>query len=369
MKLWNSLRGFRWTPLELDGRRNSHSLVRAANFSKISSKCNPQGSVHLTVLRPFYVQYSTYRKQWTSILQCLSLEKLRENPYVKLARLDKPIGAWLLYLPGAWSISLAAEPGHFPDFWLLSLFGVGAILLRGAGCTINDIWDSRLDRLVERSKSRPLASGELTKMQALVFMSSQLLGGLPILLSLNTYSQVLGASSLCLVTLYPLAKRVTFWPQLVLGVTFNWGALLGWAAVKGGLDLPALFLYSAGVSWTLIYDTIYAHQDKVDDKRVGIRSTALYFGENTGRWLFFFSGIHSGSLLLAGYLTEQTAPYYACLIIGVFHLWRQIFRTNYDNPEECAKTFRSNRNYGLLILVGICSSNWLRKKEDTRTCH
>ncbi|EME32303.1 4-hydroxybenzoate polyprenyltransferase [Galdieria sulphuraria] len=238
------------------------------------------------------------------------MSSLRENPYVKLARLDKPIGTWLLYLPGAWSISLASEPGQVSDLWLLSLFGMGAVLLRGAGCTINDLWDSRLDGLVERSKSRPLASGVLTKKQALFFVTAQLLGGLPILLSLNMYSQVLGASSLFLVTLYPLAKRVTFWPQLVLGLTFNWGALLGWVAVKGSLDLPALYLYGGGVAWTLIYDTIYAHQDKHDDTRVGIRSTALYFGDKTDSWLYFFAGIHSTLMLLVGYLVEQTSPYY-----------------------------------------------------------
>ncbi|GJQ08870.1 hypothetical protein GpartN1_g661.t1 [Galdieria partita] len=352
-----------WTTLKQSGRLDALSQLQNEIPMRVSKNLTSFPDIlFLPALSRRFTNHSSCKKQWTSLVKDFSLPNLRENPYVKLARLDKPIGTWLLYLPGAWSISLASEAGHVSDFWLLSLFGIGAILLRGAGCTINDLWDSRLDRLVERSKSRPLASGEVTKKQALFFVSAQLLGGLPILLSLNMYSQLLGASSLCLVTLYPLAKRVTFWPQLVLGLTFNWGALLGWVAVKGSLDLPALFLYGAGVAWTLIYDTIYAHQDKLDDKRIGIRSTALYFGDRTDRWLFFFSGIHSSLLLLAGYSAEQTAPYYTSVIIGSFHLWRQIFRTNYDDPEECAKTFRSNRNYGLIILLGICAGNFVRTK-------
>eukprot|EP00871_Galdieria_phlegrea_P005972 jgi/Galph1/862/GphlegSOOS_G5665.1 len=289
-----------------------------------------------------------------------SFKELKRNPYIRLSRLDKPIGTWLLYLPCTWSIALAGSPGQLPDVFLLTTFGIGALLLRGAGCTVNDLWDSKLDRLVERSKTRPLASGELSKQQGFAFLTAQLLGGLPILLSLNTYSQLLGASSLSLVLLYPLAKRVTFWPQLVLGFTFNWGALLGWAAVKGSLELPAFCLYSSGILWTLIYDTIYAHQDKTDDLKVGIRSTAIYFGKNTRRWLSGFAIAHSGLLVSTGLLTGQSWPFYAAITLGGVHLLKQIFKTDYDKPTECLRTFCSNRNYGLVIFLGISLGNLFR---------
>uniref|UniRef100_A0A453MDC4 4-hydroxybenzoate polyprenyltransferase, mitochondrial n=1 Tax=Aegilops tauschii subsp. strangulata TaxID=200361 RepID=A0A453MDC4_AEGTS len=187
----------------------------------------------------------------------------RWRPYAMLARLDKPIGTWLLGWPSMWSITMAAIPGELPDLRMLALFGCGAVLLRGAGCTVNDLLDRDIDNKVERTKSRPFASGALTPSQGVCFLGSQLLLGLGILLQLNDFSRVLGASSLLLVFSYPLMKRFTFWPQAFLGLTFNWGALLGWAAIKGSLD-PAVIipLYTAGICWTLVYDTIYAHQDK-----------------------------------------------------------------------------------------------------------
>uniref|UniRef100_A0A2P2KRA4 Uncharacterized protein MANES_01G040600 n=1 Tax=Rhizophora mucronata TaxID=61149 RepID=A0A2P2KRA4_RHIMU len=183
------------------------------------------------------------------------------RPYAHLARLDKPIGTWLLAWPCFWSITLAATPGHLPDFKMMALFGCGALLLRGAGCTINDLLDRDIDTKVERTKLRPFASGLLTPFKGLCFLGFQLLLGLGILLQLNDYSRILGASSLFLVFSYPLMKRITFWPQAYLGLTFNWGALLGWSAVKGSLD-PSIVLplYLGGVFWTLVYDTIYAHQ-------------------------------------------------------------------------------------------------------------
>lgn len=189
-------------------------------------------------------------------------EKVR--PYAHLARLDKPIGTWLLAWPCMWSITLAASPGHLPDMKMLTLFGCGAFLLRGAGCTINDLLDRDIDTKVERTKSRPIASGALTPFQGVSFLGLQLLLGLGILLQLNNYSRMLGASSLLLVFSYPLMKRITFWPQAFLGLTFNWGALLGWSAVRGSLDpVVVLPLYVSGVFWTLVYDTIYAHQVKL----------------------------------------------------------------------------------------------------------
>ncbi|KAL6497468.1 Palmitoyl-protein thioesterase 1 [Orobanche gracilis] len=194
----------------------------------------------------------------------------KARPYARLARLDKPIGTWLLAWPCMWSITMAATPGSLPDFKMMMLFGTGALLLRGAGCTINDLLDQDIDTKVERTRLRPIASGVLSPFQGTCFLGFQLLLGLGILLQLNNFSRVLGASSLLLVFSYPLMKRLTFWPQAYLGLTFNWGALLGWAAVNGSLDPTVVLpLYASGVFWTLVYDTIYAHQDKEDDLRVG----------------------------------------------------------------------------------------------------
>ncbi|XP_065878075.1 4-hydroxybenzoate polyprenyltransferase, mitochondrial isoform X2 [Euphorbia lathyris] len=186
------------------------------------------------------------------------------RPYARLARLDKPIGTWLLAWPCMWSISLATSPGNLPDFRMMALFGCGALLLRGAGCTVNDLLDRDIDTKVERTKLRPVASGLLSPFEGLCFLGFQLLMGLGILLQLNNYSRVLGASSLLLVFSYPLMKRLTFWPQAYLGLTFNWGALLGWSAIRGTLDPTIVLpLYMGGVFWTLVYDTIYAHQPQL----------------------------------------------------------------------------------------------------------
>lgn len=186
------------------------------------------------------------------------------DPYLRLIRFDRPIGTWLLFWPCGWSIALAAAPGCAPDAALLALFATGAFVMRGAGCTINDMWDREIDRQVERTRERPLASGELTQLDALVFLAAQLGVGAQVLLQLNGYSIGLGAASLGLVVVYPLMKRVTYWPQLVLGAAFNWGALLGWAAVHGEVLWSACApLYAAGVCWTIVYDTIYAHQVSV----------------------------------------------------------------------------------------------------------
>ncbi|XP_022800728.1 4-hydroxybenzoate polyprenyltransferase, mitochondrial-like isoform X2 [Stylophora pistillata] len=243
------------------------------------------------------------------------------QPYLRLIRFDKPIGTWLLYLPCTWSIALAAPAGSLPDLKLLTLFGVGSLVMRGAGCTINDMWDVDFDKKVTRTISRPLAAGSLTRFQALVFLGAQLSLGLSILLSLNNYSIILGAASLGLVVTYPLMKRITYWPQAFLGMTFNWGALLGYAAVQGSCDWSVcLPLYVAGINWTLIYDTIYAHQDKDDDVLIGVKSTALLFGDQTKPWLTRFSVVMLSSLVLAGMNSDQTWPYYLGLGSVASHL-------------------------------------------------
>lgn len=276
------------------------------------------------------------------------------RPYAHLARLDKPIGTWLLAWPCMWSITLAALPGHFPDFKMLMLFGSGALLLRGAGCTVNDLLDRDIDTMVERTKSRPVASGLLSPFQGLCFLGFQLLLGLGILLQLNIYSQILGASSLLLVFSYPLMKRLTFWPQAYLGLTFNWGALLGWAAVKGSVDPAIVFpLYISGVFWTLVYDTIYAHQDKEDDIKVGVKSTALRFGDSTKTWTTGFGIACISSLALSGFNAGIGGPYYAFLAAASGQLAWQILTVDLSSRADCNRKFVSNKWFGAIIFSGI----------------
>lgn len=287
------------------------------------------------------------------------------QPYLRLMRLDKPIGTWLLYLPCTWSIALAADPGCLPDLAMLMLFGTGAVLMRGAGCTINDMWDKDFDKKVTRTASRPIASGEISQLQALSFLGVQLTSALAVLLCLNYYSIALGAASLSLVVSYPLMKRITYWPQIVLGFAFNWGALLGWSAVKGSCDWSVcLPLYFSGVMWTLVYDTIYAHQDKADDVLVGVKSTALRFGEQTKLWLSGFTGAMLGGLVLAGVNAQQTLPYYAAVSMAALHLSRQIYTLDINQPEDCWKKFVSNRNLGLLLFLGIVIGNLWKTRND-----
>ncbi|XP_077559193.1 ubiquinone biosynthesis protein COQ2, mitochondrial [Haemaphysalis longicornis] len=282
----------------------------------------------------------------------------RLQPYLRLMRLDKPIGTWLVMLPGFWSIGLAADPGCLPDLKLLAMYAAGAVLMRGAGCSINDMWDRDIDSKVERTKNRPLASGQLSMFDALVFTGGQLALSTLILLQLNWYTIVLGASSISLVTLYPIMKRFTYWPQVTLGLTINWGALMGWAAVKGSCDWSAVLpLYAAAMSWTLIYDTIYAHQDKLDDSAIGIKSTALKFGANTKRYLWLFSTSMVGNLALAGLASGQCWPFYLATAATGAHLAHQIYTLDLDNPSDCARKFVSNRQIGFLVFLGIfCSS-------------
>ncbi|KAL1555010.1 Palmitoyl-protein thioesterase 1 [Salvia divinorum] len=279
-------------------------------------------------------------------------EKVR--PYAQLARLDKPIGTWLLAWPCMWSITMAAAPESLPDIKMMMLFGTGALLLRGAGCTINDLLDQDIDTKVARTRSRPIASGVLSPFRGICFLGFQLLLGLEILLQLNNYSRVLGASSLLLVFSYPLMKRLTYWPQAYLGLTFNWGALLGWAAVRGNLDLAVVIpLYASGVFWTLVYDTIYAHQDKEDDMRVGVKSTALRFGDSTKVWISGFGAACISSLALSGHNANLEWPYYVFLAAGSTQLAWQIFTVDLSSRADCNRKFVSNKWFGAIICTGI----------------
>ncbi|XP_044488348.1 4-hydroxybenzoate polyprenyltransferase, mitochondrial-like isoform X2 [Mangifera indica] len=309
----------RWTP-------NLEESLRFVSIARICS--TPSGSAEKEDKKS---GNNSYDISWID----LYLPKTA-RPYARLARLDKPIGTWLLAWPCMWSITMAAAPGHLPDLKMLTLFGCGSLLLRGAGCTVNDLIDRDIDTKVERTKLRPVASGLLTPLEGLCFLGFQLLLGLGILLQLNNYSRILGASSLLLVFSYPLMKRFTFWPQAYLGLTFNWGALLGWAAVKGSLDPAVVFpMYISGVFWTLVYDTIYAHQDKDDDLKVGVKSTALRFGDSTKKWISGFGIACVSGLALSGFNADIGWPYYAFLVAASGHLGWQIWTVDLSSRADC----------------------------------
>jgi len=274
------------------------------------------------------------------------------RPYALLMRLDRPIGSWLLFLPGLWAFVMVA-PDWRQGLWLTALFGLGAVLMRGAGCVVNDLWDRDLDRQVERTAGRPLASGALRARHALVFLALVLAAALLILLQLNRAAQVLGVASLVPVVLYPLAKRVTDWPQAVLGVIFSWAAPMGYAAVTGGLDAAAFALWAAGFFWILGYDTIYAHQDREDDALVGIRSTALRLGEKTRPFLILCYGLTMGSLALAGWLAGLAPWYLLGLALPGAMLARQVIQLDIADPALCLRLFKANRDVGLAIAAAF----------------
>jgi 4-hydroxybenzoate polyprenyltransferase len=273
-------------------------------------------------------------------------------PYALLARLDRPIGIWLLFLPGLWSL-LLARAGVGRTAWLILLFVVGSLLMRSAGCVVNDIWDREMDRQVTRTAGRPLASGALRLREAALFLAGLLVLSLAILLALNPAAQLLGVASLLLVALYPLAKRVTWWPQLMLGTTFGWGAPMGYVAARGYLDLSAGALYLAAIIWILGYDTVYAHQDREDDALVGVRSTARLFERHTRS---FLAACYAGAvalIALAGAFAGLSGWFYLALTLPAWLLWRQVGRLDIDNPALCLTLFKANREVGLAVAAAI----------------
>lgn len=273
------------------------------------------------------------------------------RPYLRLARIDRPIGIWLLMFPCWWSCALASS--SWPDLRFLVLFALGAAIMRGAGCVMNDIADRHIDARVARTASRPIPSGAISVRRAVVFMGALSLAGLAVLLQFNAFTIALGASSLLLVALYPFAKRITDWPQAVLGLTFNWGALVGWAAERGDLGWPAVALYAAGIAWTLGYDTIYAHQDREDDAIVGVRSTALRFGKATRTWLSGFYAAGVALLALAGVFAGVGWAFWPALAAVAAHFGGQVARLDIDDPKRCLSLFKSNAQVGLLVFVAI----------------
>ena len=273
-------------------------------------------------------------------------------PYVHLARLDRPIGAWLLFLPGLWSILLAgAPPGR--TAWLVALFLAGSFLMRAAGCVVNDMWDRDLDRRVARTAGRPLASGAVSMRAAAVFLAGLLAISLAILLQLAPKAQYLGTRILILVVLYPLAKRITWWPQVMLGLVFGWGAPMGYAAATGRLDPAAGVLYAAAFCWIVGYDTIYAHQDREDDALIGVRSTARLFGRHSRTFVGACYAAMLVLLALAGWLAGLAAPFYAALALPAALLAWQVVWLDIDDPAGCLRLFRANREAGLAVALAI----------------
>lgn len=271
-------------------------------------------------------------------------------------RLDRPVGWWLLLLPGWWSIVLASggltEMGFY-SWFLMLLFFIGAVVMRGAGCVINDIWDRDLDSKVERTQARPLASGQVQLRYGVMFLAWLLLIGAGILFSMNGLTILLGLASLPLVLLYPYMKRITYWPQAFLGITFNFGALMGWAAVTGQISLPAILLYIGGIFWTLGYDTVYAHQDKDDDVMAGIKSTALKFGAASKLWVGVFYLLAFKMMVWAVIMASGFDWTLALLILPAAHMVWQIRRWDMDDQDGSLRIFKSNRDFGLLLLLCI----------------
>ena len=291
----------------------------------------------------------------------------RWQAYAILMRLDRPIGWWLLLLPSLWGIVLGANGAQgivLSDLRLMLLFFIGAVLMRGAGCIINDLWDRDLDKQVERTKNRPLASEQISMVEAIVFLSYLLFTSFIILLMTSGITILLGALSLVFVASYPLMKRITWWPQAFLGITFNFGALMGWSAATHYINLEAFTLYAAAFFWTLGYDTIYAHQDKDDDEVIGIKSTALLFGSRSKFWVSLFYVMTIILLSTSFVMAEAGLVSFVLLFLPAIHFLNQIRDWDIDDSHSSLWTFKSNRNAGLLVLVSIASVQLLPKIEE-----
>ncbi|MCL7463835.1 4-hydroxybenzoate octaprenyltransferase [Phaeovulum sp. NW3] len=287
------------------------------------------------------------------------------RPYLRLSRADRPIGTWLLLLPCWWGLALAAaaDAPRWGDLWIAIGCTIGAVLMRGAGCTWNDITDRDFDGRVARTRSRPIPSGQVTVRGALIWMAAQVAVSALILLTFPPAAIVLGLVALIPVAIYPFAKRFTWWPQVFLGIAFNWGALLAWAAHTGSLSVAPVLLYLSGLVWTLFYDTIYAHQDKEDDALIGIRSTARLFADQTGRWLNGFLigsvALMTGAVLAA--LLPQTPPHSLVLALIApwafgWHMIWQLRQLDIDDPGACLRLFRSNRDTGLIVALFLAAA-------------
>jgi 4-hydroxybenzoate polyprenyltransferase len=282
-------------------------------------------------------------------------------PYLRLARFDRPIGFFLLAFPCFWSVALAARSieDPYPDPWLLLLFAVGAVAMRGAGCTYNDLVDREIDAQVARTRSRPLPSGQVSPRGAFIFMLVLCLIGLLVLLSFNSTTIWLGLGVIPIVALYPFVKRFSYWPQAVLGLAFNWGALLGWPAALGRLDWPAIVLYAGAVAWTIGYDTIYAHQDREDDDLIGLKSTALRFGRATKPWLIALYSLAWLAITAAGLMANAGTAFLIGMLAAAAQLTWQVATLDIDNAENCLSRFRSNRDFAVIVLGAMMADTAL----------
>jgi 4-hydroxybenzoate polyprenyltransferase len=276
------------------------------------------------------------------------------RPYLRLARMDRPIGSWLLLIPCWWSLGLAAIAARAPvNVWYAALFIIGTFAMRGGGCTWNDIIDRDLDRMVERTRSRPIPSGQVSVAAAAAFLLIQTLIGFAVLLQFNQFTVFVGLSSLAVVAIYPFMKRITYWPQIVLGLAFSWGALMGWAATFGRLDWPPILLYAGSIAWVIGYDTIYAHQDREDDALIGLKSTALLFGAKTKPILAVFYTLAVTLIAVAGWSAGAGIVFSVGLFAFAAHLSWQIRRLDIEDPGNCLRVFKSNRDAGLILFAGM----------------
>ncbi|MDD9841220.1 MAG: 4-hydroxybenzoate octaprenyltransferase [Alphaproteobacteria bacterium] len=278
----------------------------------------------------------------------------RLHPYIRIARFDNPIGSWLLFWPCAWGLSLASVQAQiWPSFYLLSLFGLGAVIMRGAGCVYNDLIDRNFDGQVARTKNRPLPSGQISVLHAWLFLCTLCAIGFIILIQFDIATIALGFMSLALVAIYPFMKRITWWPQFFLGLAFNWGALMGYAAHWGDISMGAIMLYIGGIFWTMGYDTIYAHQDKEDDAILGIKSSARRLGQHSPIALYVFYTLTLFCCGLAIWDGALGAYSWLGLAAAGGHLFWQIRRLDIDNSALCLRLFKSNREFGFLLWLAI----------------
>jgi 4-hydroxybenzoate polyprenyltransferase len=286
------------------------------------------------------------------------------RPYLQLMRMDRPIGSWLLFWPCICGLALGAmaEERSFTDWrdlYYVILFGIGTVVMRGAGCTFNDIVDRKIDAQVARTRGRPIPSGAVSVTAAAIFMVLLALLGLVILLQFNRFAVILGVASLLLVAAYPFMKRITWWPQAWLGLTFNWGALLGFAAQTGHVDLPDLFLYAGLFFWTLGYDTIYAHQDKEDDALIGVKSTARLLSEDSGKWILRFYAVCFTLVLAAGFAEHAGWPFAFMMAAAGVHMIWQVRKLKIDDAANCLMLFRANSVTGGLVALSFAAATWL----------
>ena len=277
----------------------------------------------------------------------------KPHQYLKLIRADKPIGTWLLFLPCLFGLAITSKNHHTDIIYFAGLFFIGAFLMRSAGCVINDIWDRNFDRNVERTKNRPIASGQISVKNAIIFLVILLFLALLILLQFNLPTIILGFVSLAFVVLYPLMKRITFYPQIFLGMAFNLGILFASTAVLETITLPTFLLYLSGVVWTIIYDSFYAYQDVDDDLKIGVKSTAIKFGQNPQKILFFLAATYFLLLILVGIISNFKFAYFPLILLAGAHLFCQIKTCDFNDGKSCLNKFKSNFWVGIVVLTAI----------------